>query len=454
MASPGSRDHLRALEFYAGVGGFHYALRRSGVNAVVIGSIDINTTANKVYQHNFPNTAHLNRNICGLTAAELDKLEPDLLHMSPPCQPFTRQGLRRDSKDRRTDSFFHLMLILGEMQRAPRYIIMENVQGFESSHTRAEFTAILRKIGYAYQEFLLSPNQFGVPNSRLRYYLLAKKKTLVFAMDPKEQPCRDAQALLECVAAIPAATHLQHPSTFHTTTHSSAHGRRSGEDGKERDTLSSQEEEAQLVCVTSPLLQMTSPSVPSSSSPPPSSPHPSPLSPLTSSSCASSSSSQRPSPSPPLPPISTFLQPLTEDQLQSYLVPANILKKYAVALDIVQPSSTHSCCFTRGYGSYAVGTGSVLQHASEEDMHAAFREFTGKQKKEELEGAAQSLAPLKLRYFTPREVANLMCFPPEFSIPPSVTVRQSYKVLGNSLNVLVVSVLLRYLVHEHLHVPV
>ena len=44
-----------------------------------------------------------------------------------------------------------------------------------------------------------------------------------------------------------------------------------------------------------------------------------------------------------------------------------------------------------------------------------------------------------------------MCFPGDFSIPADVTPRQSYKVLGNSLNVLVVSVLLKYLMSEYNH---
>ena len=55
------------------------------------------------------------------------------------------------------------------------------------------------------------------------------------------------------------------------------------------------------------------------------------------------------------------------------------------------------------------------------------------------------LRPLKLRYFTPREVANLMCFPPSFIFPTSLTHVQCYKVMGNSLNVHVVSLLLQYL---------
>ena len=154
-------------------------------------------------------------------------------------------------------------------------------------------------------------------------------------------------------------------------------------------------------------------------------------------------------PLPSSPTLSTYLQHnMTEDQLKPYLVPSHILNKYALALDIVRPSSTHSCCFTRGYGNYALGTGSVLQHElTEEDMHRCFRLFQEKHKSEE-ESAFEVLLPLHLRYFTPREVANLMCFPPSFSIPPDVTLRQSYKVLGNSLNILVVSVVLKYLLSD------
>ena len=96
---------LRVMEFYAGVGGTHYAFLASGINFEIVASIDINTNTNRVYKHNFPSTPHLNRNICGMTAAEMDSLKPDMFTMSPPCQPFTRQGHWRDNFDRRTVSF-------------------------------------------------------------------------------------------------------------------------------------------------------------------------------------------------------------------------------------------------------------------------------------------------------------------------------------------------------------
>ncbi len=47
--------------------------------------------------------------------------------------------------------------------------------GFEHSAARDLLTFALRDSGFAVREFLLSPPQIGVPNSRLRYYLLARR---------------------------------------------------------------------------------------------------------------------------------------------------------------------------------------------------------------------------------------------------------------------------------------
>ena len=53
---------------------------------------------------------------------------------------------------------------------------------------------------------------------------------------------------------------------------------------------------------------------------------------------------------------------------------------------------------------------------------------------------------LQLRYFTPREVANLMGFPADaFTFPESTTTKQKYRCLGNSINVRLVSELMVYL---------
>ena len=58
----------------------------------VVAAMDINTVSNEVYKHNHPSTNLLNKNIAGLTKKELVKLAPDVVVMSPPCQPHTRHG--------------------------------------------------------------------------------------------------------------------------------------------------------------------------------------------------------------------------------------------------------------------------------------------------------------------------------------------------------------------------
>ncbi|KAJ8299724.1 hypothetical protein KUTeg_023784 [Tegillarca granosa] len=37
------------------------------------------------------------------------------------------------------------------------------------------------------EEFLLTPLQFGIPNARLRYYLIAKRKPLIFSFQTSSE---------------------------------------------------------------------------------------------------------------------------------------------------------------------------------------------------------------------------------------------------------------------------
>lgn len=52
---------------------------------------------------------------------------------------------------------------------------MENVKGFEKSRMREQFIASLTSAGFHHQEFILSPTQIGIPNTRHRYYCIARK---------------------------------------------------------------------------------------------------------------------------------------------------------------------------------------------------------------------------------------------------------------------------------------
>ncbi len=61
--------------------------------------------------------------------------------------------------------------------------------------------------------------------------------------------------------------------------------------------------------------------------------------------------------------------------------------------------------------------------------------------------STDQIKALRLRYFTPREIANMSSFPATFSFPAQVTLKQRYALLGNSLSALVVADLLQYALH-------
>ena len=66
------------------------------------------------------------------------------------------------------------------------------------------------------------------------------------------------------------------------------------------------------------------------------------------------------------------------------------------------------------------------------------------------ERAVEILRPLRLRYFSPEELLRLFCFDDlggnnTFRWPEGVSTKTKYRLIGNSVNVLVVSKLIEYL---------
>ncbi|XP_041824142.1 tRNA (cytosine(38)-C(5))-methyltransferase isoform X2 [Melanotaenia boesemani] len=373
---------VRVLELYSGIGGMHYAFKESGVPAQVVAAVDINTIANQIYKHNFPETPLWNKTIEGITLDDFNKLSFDMITMSPPCQPFTRIGLQGDVSDSRTKSFLYILDVLPRLEKLPRFILLENVKGFETSSARERLLKTLTNCGYTFQEIMVSPTSVGIPNSRLRYFLLAQSSAGDSDVQINSQIC---DAFPPPAESAPP----QQPSVLSPTCRTSG---QTEEEVHGDHVLYKRETAAE---VEKKLVQNNDPSVRQ---------------------------------------IQDFLEPQMDVNMEPYLLPPKTLLRYAPVLDIVQPNC-------RSYGRYVEGTGSVLQTCMETQIDAVFSGLDQLSEEEKL----QQLLKLKLRYFTPREVANLMGFPHSFSFPQQISTIQKYRVLGNSLNVVVVSKLIQLL---------
>jgi len=169
---------MRALELYCGIGGF--AAAAAGMNLPVAGALDQSQPALSVYRLNFPGNDARQANLENITSRELESFRAGLWWMSPPCQPYTVRGDRRDLHDPRAMSFIRLVEILAEMpeETLPPHLALENVAGFGESDARRRLMEVLAGRGYRFQETFLCPTDLGIPMRRPRYYLAASRKRL------------------------------------------------------------------------------------------------------------------------------------------------------------------------------------------------------------------------------------------------------------------------------------
>ncbi|NXE05173.1 TRDMT methyltransferase, partial [Lophotis ruficrista] len=372
----------------------------SCTSAEVVAAVDVNTLANEVYKHNFPSTPLWAKTIEGITLKEFDRLSFDMILMSPPCQPFTRIGLQGDVSDPRTKSFLYILDILPRLQKLPKYLLLENVKGFESSSARNELLRTLETCGFKYQEFLLSPTSLGIPNSRLRYFLIAKLHQEPFPFQvPGQVSLLDLENLLKdkVTDKVDEASSSLSPRGKNLYPNI-------GPDCSSKKSLPKEAFLFKLETVEEIERKHDQ---------------------------DNDSSIQM---------LKDFLEEENEEMSQYFLPPKSLLR-YAFLLDIVKPTCRRSTCFTKGYGCYVEGTGSVLQTAADVQLESVFKGIEELPEEEKL----IKLSTLKLRYFTPREIANLHGFPLEFGFPDKVTIKQCYRLLGNSLNVHVVAKLISIL---------
>lgn len=179
------------IDLFAGAGGLSLGLRNAGLKGVF--AIEKNKDAFATLKHNLidkenhfvwpewlPQVPH---DICELVKYYKDNLlalqgKIDLIVGGPPCQGFSMAGLRNYKDIRNTMVKYYLKVV--ELVK-PSYVLFENVHGFtmkfKEDHKKKPYSQIvinkLKKMGYSVetQEILMS--DFGIPQKRVRFILVA-----------------------------------------------------------------------------------------------------------------------------------------------------------------------------------------------------------------------------------------------------------------------------------------
>ena len=135
-----------------------------------------------------------------LERAGVQNGEADVVIGGPPCQSFSTAGMRRDLEDKRSMALLEFIRVVREVQ--PKSFVFENVSGLVSMAKKhvpfydrisaggrtlpedqkygslfADILLEFEKIdGYRFQWKLLNAADYGVPQTRRRYVILASRK--------------------------------------------------------------------------------------------------------------------------------------------------------------------------------------------------------------------------------------------------------------------------------------
>lgn len=173
---------MKFIDLFAGIGGFHYALKKIDKKSKPVLVSEIDKWAIEAYSlnHNYPSNKIFNirdfTDDSEWAKRELDKIKGyDILFGGFPCQTFSNAGKKMGFLDDvKGTLFFDIAKILKDTK--PKYILLENVKHLakhDNGETWKTIRETLKKIGYLVPEepILLSPHQFGIPQIRWRVFI-------------------------------------------------------------------------------------------------------------------------------------------------------------------------------------------------------------------------------------------------------------------------------------------
>lgn len=180
-----------ALSFFSGGMGLDIGMKNAGIEPIL--ACEINKEARATIVENEKNIGLLG-DISTLTEEKIRKYARlpmdrhiDVVFGGPPCQAFSTAGNRKGFEDARGDVFNNYLELIGKLN--PTYAIIENVRGLQSTKAILKeissdpikggvlhfVTEKLKSFGYSVSFELYNSANFGAPQKRERFVIIAKK---------------------------------------------------------------------------------------------------------------------------------------------------------------------------------------------------------------------------------------------------------------------------------------
>ncbi len=162
--------NFRFVDLFAGLGGFHVAMKALGGRCVFASEIDDKLRSTYLANHGLMPAGDIRK------VRSEDIPEHDVLTAGFPCQPFSKAGSQLGfGCEVQGNLFFEIERIIAT--RLPKYIFLENVPNItahDGGRTIREIIRRLNALDYDVDLRIFSPHEFGVPQHRQRAYIVGQ----------------------------------------------------------------------------------------------------------------------------------------------------------------------------------------------------------------------------------------------------------------------------------------
>ncbi|WP_136603221.1 DNA cytosine methyltransferase [Salinigranum halophilum] len=176
------------MDLFCGVGGLTRGLQQAGLS--VEAGIEIDPACRHAYESN-NDSVFLEQDVSTLRSDNLEAVFPDgstkVLAGCAPCQPFSNLNNGEDTTKREE---YGLLSKFGELVEdvQPTVVTMENVAEVTNESVYSQFMDVLFREGYhIWFDTVECPN-YGVPQRRKRFILVASKLGEISLVDPTHAP--------------------------------------------------------------------------------------------------------------------------------------------------------------------------------------------------------------------------------------------------------------------------
>lgn len=163
---------MRAIDLFAGAGGFSTGARMARCN--VVWAANHWQAAVDIHAANHPETAHSCQDL--QQANFYDVPDHDLLLASPACQGHSRaRGKEREHHDAQRATAWAVVSALEA--KHPQFALVENVRGFLSWVLFPAWCQAVKALGYAIAPHVIDSANHGVPQNRERMFLVLSRSS-------------------------------------------------------------------------------------------------------------------------------------------------------------------------------------------------------------------------------------------------------------------------------------